>query len=41
MLAESFKSALQRLYRAPAHSLGLLATLTLGLSLTIAMFAVV
>ncbi len=35
------KAAIRRLLRTPAHALALLATLTLGLSLTIAMFAVV
>ncbi len=39
--AASLKSVTQRLLRAPGYALALLATLTLGLSLTITMFAVV
>jgi predicted permease len=39
--AASLKSVTQRLLRAPGYALALLATLTLGMSLTITMFAVV
>lgn len=35
------KSAIQRLWRAPGYTLALLATLTLGLAMTVTMFAVV
>lgn len=41
MDADLVKTVVQRLQRAPGHTLALLATLTLGLSLTITMFAVV
>ena len=39
--AALLKTVLQRLFRAPGYGLALLATLTLGLSLTVTMFAVV
>ncbi|HWS25592.1 MAG TPA: hypothetical protein VN259_03365, partial [Xanthomonadales bacterium] len=39
--AALLKTVLQRLLRAPGYALALLATLTLGLSLTVTMFAVV